>query len=364
MVSLIIVRLKALRKEWLTPVTMTGMALLFTYIFGISMNQDVKPTMFVVDEDQTTLTQTFLMQLKEWSSFDIEEQSSIEKGRENLEKNQGLVALVLPKGFTTTLGGDRELQLKMITGQQSPELITFQHEVRAILGMLLQKESDAIPDAFKDQAEAKSEEASKMNTRVLNSLIGFTLFFSTFTSFYTINDLLQDKKLGVFARMMVSPMEAWQYILGNLIFTWGLGFAQMAVIMFCGIKFFNLQYGTYWPLIMMIYAFFSFTMTSLGLFVVSISKSQVGIGSITPVILVSCAMLGGCMWPITMVTNKVVRGLGDLTPHRWATLPIQRLITTGSGVEEAYIAMAVLFGMGLLYLALATRGLKRHYLLH
>lgn len=100
---------------------------------------------------------------------------------------------------------------------------------------------------------------------------------------------------------------------------------------------------------------FVFAVTSLGLFLSGIVKTHSQLAAVTPLILTSTAMLGGCMWPLEIVKSKTLLALANVTPQKWAMQGMEGIACYGQGFEAAVIPTLVLLGMGLIYFTAGVR---------
>ena len=73
---------------------------------------------------------------------------------------------------------------------------------------------------------------------------------------------------------------------------------------------------------------------------------------------IAFAMLGGCMWPLGIVPDKV-RILGHVTPHAWAVDAWITVLSRAGGVADIATNLAVLAGFAVGMLALASVLLQR-----
>lgn len=59
--------------------------------------------------------------------------------------------------------------------------------------------------------------------QALESLLGFTLYFSTFSMVFGMGDIVEDKRLFTWHRLLTTPTKLYHLITGNLLFipVWG-----------------------------------------------------------------------------------------------------------------------------------------------
>lgn len=79
------------------------------------------------------------------------------------------------------------------------------------------------------------------------------------------------------------------------------------------------------------------------------------LGAISPIILTGMAMLGGCMWPLEIITSKSLLMLANITPHKWAIAAIKNAVVYGKIDQDTMLSVSVLLVMGIVYLILGER---------
>ncbi len=103
---------------------------------------------------------------------------------------------------------------------------------------------------------------------------------------------------------------------------------------------------------------FIFAVTSMGLMLSGVVKTRAQLSAVTPVVLTSTSMLGGCMWPLDIVNNKVLLLLAELTPQKWAMQGMESIVSKGMGFEAAVYPAIVLMAMGVLFFAVGVKFMR------
>jgi ABC-2 type transport system permease protein len=70
-------------------------------------------------------------------------------------------------------------------------------------------------------------------------------------------------------------------------------------------------------------------------------------------------MLGGCFWPLEIVSSKPLLLLSNITPQKWAIYSIEKVMIHGAGFEEVLFSVLVLVGMGIVYMGAGTYLLEK-----
>jgi ABC-2 type transport system permease protein len=84
------------------------------------------------------------------------------------------------------------------------------------------------------------------------------------------------------------------------------------------------------------------------------------LSAVTPVILVSFAMLGGCMWPLEIISNPMLLFAVNLTPHKWALQAVERVVMFDAPIEGIGFPILILAVTSLAYFILGLWQFQEH----
>jgi ABC-2 type transport system permease protein len=186
---------------------------------------------------------------------------------------------------------------------------------------------------------------------MMHLLIGFSVMFSMYTMIFGMGDILTDRKLLTFQRIMVSPIKKHQFVFGNLIASMFFGFVQMVIVLTAGQYLFNIDWGQYLIGILAVVLSFIFAISAFGLLLTNVVKTMGQLGAITPIVITGTAMLGGCMWPLEIVNSKLLLTLSDFTPQKWAMVGIKNLAMYDMAISSIIKPIGILILMGIVFLA-------------
>lgn len=151
----------------------------------------------------------------------------------------------------------------------------------------------------------------------LKTLLGFMIFFAMYPVSYSITNVLREKREGTWQRQLVAPIEKWQLIGVNLVYSVILGLIQLYTVLLVSKFIFHVNFTGSYSLIFLLFTLFAITVASLSLMLTTIIKNENQLGNALPIITTASAMLAGCFWPFELVSNKLLRLLGYLMPQRW-----------------------------------------------
>jgi ABC-2 type transport system permease protein len=130
MLSIVKLRLLSLRDNYMVFLVMTAMALGFTAVFGISFNT-YRPSVIIVDEDNTPYSAEFIEELKQNQIFKFVD-SDKENAIAGVEEGKILAALIIDEGFHDDIEQGNEIKIGQIKIKDDKYLLTLQETVRGI----------------------------------------------------------------------------------------------------------------------------------------------------------------------------------------------------------------------------------------
>ena len=387
MISIVKLRLLRLKDEYLVFVIMTAMALGLTFVFGFSFN-GYRPSIILVDEDKSSYSEDFIAELKLIQTFNFI-YTDLNFASKQVEEGDAIVALVINEGFQNDIQKGNSITIGQIKVKDDTFILTLQESVRSLIMKMAgsKKIAEVTANFISTQKPVNKEDIEnlayknvmdswkfknplKVTSTVANtnknsgydamkhSMIGFTIFFSMYTMVFSIGTILSDKQYKTWERMLTSPVSMTSILGGTMIVSFLVGMVQMVVLILGGKYLIGIDWGESIAGIMMVTTVFVFTVTSMGLMLSGIVKTQAQLGAMTPVILTSTSMLGGCMWPLEIVNNKVLLFLAELTPQKWAIQGMENIAAKGMGFEAAIMPTIVLLAMGIIFFSIGVKTVK------
>ncbi len=388
MISIIKLRLLRLRDDFPVFVLMTVMALGLTFIFGASFNS-YKPTVIIVDEDKSSCSEILLKELKTNQGFNFL-YADMDSAVEEVEEGNALAALIISEGFKNNIEENKDISIGIIKIKDDALILSLQEMLRSITlkiaggikiaditANFIESNGESIDSgtikkiAYENYMESwKYKAPINVTTSVFktnedsgydglkHSMIGFSLFFSMYTMVFGIGTILYDRQYYTWQRMLISPVSKSSILGGSMIVAYLIGVLQMGVLVLAGKYLLGVDWGNSISGVLMVSAAFVFAVTSMGLMMSGVVKTHAQLGSITPVILTSTSMLGGCMWPLEIVNNKILLFLAELTPQKWAMQGIENIAAKGMGFEAALLPTIILLSMGIIFFGIGIKTMR------
>lgn len=388
MLSVIRLRLLRLKDEIIVFVLMTVMAFGLTAIFGASFDE-FRPTVLIVDEDRGSYSEVFINELKANKAINFTA-SDMKDAAAQVQEGKVLAALVIQKGFSEDIKGGERVSLGVMKIKDDTVILTLQKlasstaqkmaggvriaDITADFIQAQKPEVDrqavtvsayrAVIDAWKykrpmevTSSVAETGSSSSYNN-LKHSMIGFSLFFSMYTMVFGIGTILSDRQYKTWQRMLISPVSKASILGGSMVVAYITGAIQIVILVLGGRYLLGIDWGSSIPGVLMVAGAFVFTVTSMGLLLSGVVKTHAQLSAITPVVLTSTSMIGGCMWPLEIVNNKLMLFLAELTPQKWAVQGMESIASKGMGFEAAVLPTLVLLAMGIVFFAAGVKIIK------
>ena len=381
MKALLKLKIRLMKENMVLYVIMIAMSLVIAGVFGNSMNGDYTATIAVVDEDLGIEASDLITKLASEYKFKVN-LISYEAALEQVKDRTAISAVIIHKSFYDLAEGIEIVQLRetVESGQLSRIL---ESEIALILQSktLSQKVEQVITDqggnvdtlALSGDVKTvflehwQDKKPIQIKTELLDNsdaislglnlhyVAGMTLFFVTYSLMFTVGDILEDKRLHTLDRMLVSPATRMNMLTANLISAMIIGMIQITVMVLAGEFMFAIEWGRNLPLVLGIGFLYIFVVTAMSLFVVSLMKTMAQLGAVSPIVLTGMGMIGGCMWPLEIITSKPLLFLANLTPHKWALDAIKGAVIYGRVDQSTILSVVILLAMGIGYLVLGER---------
>ena len=307
--------------------------------------------------------------------FEIRRIADLETLQGQVERGQLEAGLVIPDGFTTSLGWPGQVEILYLgtTDALTGGLRAPIDAAVARLGAITTAARISVAEGLGTPEEAAAAAGTGYETvpgvEVAVTQIGepgmfagfsqFTfgastqlILFMFLTSMTAAARLVYTRQLGVSRRMTATPTSTWTIVAGEALGRYLVAMMQAAYIVVVTAVAFNVSWGD--PLAAgVIIALFGLVAAGFALLVGAMSRNADQAGSLGVFLGLALAALGGCMIPFA-VMPAAMQSIARLIPHSWALLGLQELIRTGGGLETVALNVAVLAVYAAVVMALAA----------
>lgn len=200
------------------------------------------------------------------------------------------------------------------------------------------------------QAANESSEAAFEFDSSVHMLLGMGLFYGMFTIMFTVLNLLEDRRIGVWDRVIQSSTPRSAMYLGHLLFSTLAGVVQIVLVFGIFIVLFGVDLGHNLPGVFITVVLYTVAIVALGLVIAGLMGTAKRMQVIVPIVAVSSAMLGGAYWPIEIVSNPVLLALSRVVPIRYALDALKGIVYYDYGWAQLAGPWLVLAGFAALFM--------------
>lgn len=226
-----------------------------------------------------------------------------------------------------------------------PETDTFFEKKREFLNII------EIKSGFPEGAILKVP--SGFDHTIPGTLVQFLIMMVLIYGGITV---MEDRQRGILCRVLFSSVSIPQLWGGKFIGRLFMGIIQALILLVTGKIFFSMNLGNIF-LTALTVLFFSMAIASLGILIGSIFRKEDVIIGIAILFSILFAGLGGCWWPIEIV-SETVRNVGKIAPSYWAMDAFHQIIFFKKGFADLVLNFTVLLGYTLVFSLISFKFFK------
>ncbi|NSW90174.1 MAG: ABC transporter permease [Firmicutes bacterium] len=397
--------MKLFFSDWKAVVLFFGLPFAFVSLFIVSLSPLLEGNRFIdsfniaiVDKENSLESRMLINQfLSQAGSDNIsgEESGNLinfvktdeATGLEMLKKGEAAGVVIIPEGFVYSMSVGENKPFEVITDSRQPLIANFIKNYMQSYADIISASQNGIMTAYVFYSKATSPEEfydkkySDVITKFSLKALSRTEAFVTRTASY-IPDVTKyeyftaallavfimfggimgikftagEKQLGISTRLNISPLTGMEFITARFVTVFILSLLQFLSVIIPGGIIFKIYLRTSPIYMLIMFIITVFTVSAWAVFIAVISPTPVAAdlaGSLGTLLM---AAVGGSIYPLTALPDSI-KNLSYFTINRWA---VQGFLEIFSGKLSSafFIDMAVLAGMGLVYLGLSVPFLK------
>ncbi|WP_335872993.1 ABC transporter permease [Bacillus sp. 2205SS5-2] len=352
-----------LRKPW-TFIIMFFVCIMFAYFMGKGNEAKIHvPILSLLDENETAQMMENL-QVSDVFSFSEVTREELEEAVSEGNVEAGI--LLNENGFT------------VIRVSETPNLAIIERYVESVYQVVLQKQeiiniagesrrgdveevfqnSLQHPTFLVEKESFRGSESVIIDTK-LQGIFGFSLFFVLYTIAYSVVHILEEKRAGIWDRMILSPLKKWEMYTANLLFSFVLGYVQVLGIFLVFRYGAKVDFHGAFTETLVLLVPYVFCIVALSILLTSLSKNMNQFNALVPFIFVSMAMIGGAYWPLEIVSSDVLLFLAKLVPITYGMEALKGAAVYGLSLSELLMPMSVLTLMGVVFMGIGINFMEK-----
>ena len=182
------------------------------------------------------------------------------------------------------------------------------------------------------------------NPGATRSVGGWAVMFLLFTITGASTSLLEENKNGVVLRILSAPVSRVQILWGKYLYNISLGCIQLAVMLFCGYIFFNIDiFSNIFNLILIILAAASAS-TAFGMLIAAFSKTSAQANGLGTFLILTMSAIGGAWFP-TFILPHFIQVLSKGTIVYWSVEGFLAVLWRNATTLEILPYVGILLGI-------------------
>ncbi len=258
------------------------------------------------------------------------------------------------------------------------EASILQNQLTTIYGEVMQKQAivESFPSNIQSHVDSVLNEAEKSPSfhisysnfsnnddfiwdAKLQSLFGFSLYMVIYTIANGVYHIVIERRKNIWDRLTISSISKWQVYLANLIYSFLLGYIQVAIVLAIfhfgvGVNF----YGGFSNTLLVIIPYL-LCVVALSIFVASISNTPGKFNVYISVLAVPIAMIGGGFWPLEIVSSEIMQTISFISPIRYGMELLYGVTLNNVPFSETLAPISVLLFMTVLLMGLGINLLEK-----
>lgn len=326
----------------------------------------------LVDQDHGAAEQTFvadvLTPLRHSGLITVKREPSPAAGRSDADNNKVAATFVLPAGFSAAAASGRPGRLIVLGSVDSPigaqvaRSIAESYADRIDTVRILQTAARAAGlSATSAQLAAATQTPpvqitdTSAGNRQLDTgtyySAAMAVFFLFFTVQFGVASILDERRDGTLARMLVAPISRRSVLVGKLATSFALGVLSMAVLALATHFLLSAHWGNVLGVALLIAAGV-LAATCIMALVVTLARTPDQAQSWQSMVALVLGMLGGSFFPVAQA-GGILAALSLLTPQAWFLRGIENMVG-GAGVSAVLGPVAAILAFALVTGTLAA----------
>lgn len=202
------------------------------------------------------------------------------------------------------------------------------------------------------EIESKSVGAATKNYEKEKIIIGFLMMLMLYKALFGAERINQDKKEGIFSRVMVSGVSSFKYYLGNILSSITVLVIQIVATLALLKFILKLDFGMSYLELFFILSLTVVLAVSMGTVCVSLTKTSEAASIIGNIVVVVSLMVGGAFIPVSFF-DGIADKISKMTPIRWITDMIDNL-QAGSTLSQEWQSIILVLVISVVMLLIAA----------
>jgi ABC-2 type transport system permease protein len=339
------------------------------FVFGFAVNTDVTSVLTVlVDQDRSAASRDLASRFVESGYFEIvgaaERADEVDRW---LVTSRAQLGLVVPSGFGRDLAAGRPARLQLVVdgsdASSANVALGYASSLAQDLGAQVQerrlRESAASPRPGQVVLVPRVFYNPDLRSRWFYVPAVLAMILMIMTMLLSAMGVVREKEIGTLEQIIVTPIRAWQLLVGKLLPFALIGLLQMCLATAVTVWGFGVPLRGSFALLLALTALFILSTLGLGLFVSTLVRNQqqammaAAFGAMVPMI-----YLSGLIFPIDNMP-PAIQLVTYAIPLRYYAAILRGVFLRGSGLAVLWPEALALLVMGTAIMAVASMRFRK-----
>lgn len=357
--------LKRLFRQKLNLLFLIVLPLIFMIIAFSGSNGTAPLKVTIIDNDNTAITEDIIDSIKDKAEVNFDDEDTIQ---DNLINNEIDYAIVIPEGYTQSLINGEDPVIKTYEAKEGNTSTAIKTSLDNYINILktFAKNSNGDEEKFYDAVKYYSDGSYKLsyasvdkgegNKSKTDTAMAFIVLNLLFSATSATNIILKDREKNVFTRLFTTPITRFKYIFQSLLSFLVITFAQITLYFLVFKYIFKFNLGDSPLSLYILFLIFGVFTISLGVFITTHAKDLRVSGTVSTLVILPFAMLGGCFWPRDIMPT-VLQNISKVIPTTWINASNSNILY-GATLGNEITTIVLLLGISLILLGLSSYKLK------
>jgi ABC-2 type transport system permease protein len=304
------------------------------------------------------IAQEMQQRLSGQANFTVHIASSADQAESDLKNGDADAALIFPAGFTPTAGATT-LDLRLEGSDP-----TVAKQVQNVITLLINGFAQGATPG-----QAGSTPQITMQTSYLYGGPQFTatdalapLFIGLFSFFFvfllTSVAFLRERSQGTIERLLVSPLNRTELVLGYVVGFTLFALLQSLVILLYVLLVLQVHFHGNLAVLFLVTALLTIGGVNMGIFVSAFARNELQVVQFIPLLIVPQILLGGLFFPVKTLP-VVLKQLAYIMPLTYANFGLKDVMIRGFSVGDIWVDLVFLAGFAVLMVLGAAFSLRQ-----
>jgi ABC-2 type transport system permease protein len=333
---------REMRRDPITLWIAAFLPVVMLFLFGYAVSLDVEDVpVAVLDRDRSAASARLVEALENSGDFSVRHRAADEREvRRLLDAGRARLVVVIPAGFAEDLTSGRRARVQtLVDATYSATAAVVRDGVEALLVDFARRQaaSQAGPGGgaahpaggIRVRPRVRYNPSLESATFVIPGL--FAVILLAFPPLLTVLGVVREKESGSIQQVYVSPLRPWEFLAGKALPYAAIAFGELATVVALGVWWFDVPFRGSPLLLLAASILYVLCTVGIGLFVSTLTRSQV-VGMLLALVitLMPAFLFSGFMFPISAMPEPV-QWYTRLFPGRYFTEISRGLFLKGSG---------------------------------